>query len=308
MTRNYLGLAVAGLLSLGNVGCIKKILLDGQIESTRKASAATNTLSDWEVAYRASSAGMAQFEGLHYLAPYNEDGLFLLTKGWAGVAFGFIEDDMEQAEDQYGADSELAEYHKQRAVAAYTRAIFYGGKLLDMRNPGFDDAQKNIETMHEWLDAFSSEEDAEYLFWTGQAWMSRVNLLKSDPEAVGTLFVGVEIMKRSVELDPDYSNGTSKAVLAAYHARSAMSQEELAISKKYFEEALKISENKSLLIRFNYASKYYCAKVDKKNYVKMMKDIVNSPDTDPNQRLQNTIAKRRARRALGPERMERCGF
>jgi hypothetical protein len=308
MTRKHLGVALAGLLSLGNVGCIKKILLDGQIESTRKASAATNTLSDWEVAYRASSAGMAQFEGLHYLAPYNEDGLFLLTKGWAGVAFGFIEDEMEQAEDQYGSDSELAEYHKQRAVAAYTRAVFYGGKLLDMRNPGFAEAQKNIATMKEWLDGFNSPEDAEYLFWMGQAWMSRVNLQKSDPEAVGTLFVGVEIMQRSVALDPLYSSGTGKAVLAAYHARSAMSQEELAISKQLFEEAVKVSENKSLLIRFNFASKYYCAKVDKKMYVKMMKDIVDSPDTDPNQRLQNTIAKRRARRALGAARMERCGF
>lgn len=295
------------LVGAANTGCIKKLLLDGQLESTRKASAAANTMSDWETAYKATSAGVVQFEGLHFLAPYNEDGLFLLTKGWAGLGFGFIEDELEQAQDQYGEDSEAAKYQQQRAVAAYTRSIFYGVKLLDMRNPGFEEAKKNVETMKEWLTAFTvKEEDAEYLFWVGQAWMSRVNMLKDDPEAVAELFIGVEMMKRSVALDPSYAYGTATAVMASYHARSAMA--ELDLAKKDFDTAMKISEGKSLLIKFNYASKYHCTKVDKANYVKMMKEIIKSPDTVPELRLQNTMAKRRAQRALGAKRMARCGF
>ncbi len=307
LARKIGPLGLVAALGVANTGCIKKLLLDGQLESTRKASSAANTMSDWETAQRATSAGIVQFEGLHYLAPYNEDGLFLLSKGWAGLAFGFMEDDLERAQDEYGEDSAAAKYELQRAVAAYTRSIFYGIKLLEMRNPGFEDAKKNVATMKEWLKGFTvKDEDAEYLFWVGQAWMSRVNLLKDDTDMVGELYIGVEMMQRSVELDPTFSYGTGLAALAAYHARSAMA--ELDLSKKKFDEAMKISEGKSLLIKFNYAARYYCTKVDKKNYVKLLTEIVESPDTLPDLRLQNTIAKRRAQRALSEKRMAKCGF
>ncbi len=299
-------LAVITLLALASGGCLKKMLLDGQIESTRKGAVAVNTFSDWEVALRVASAGVAKFEGMHYLAPYNEDALFLLTKGWAGLAFGFIEDEMEQAQDQHGEDSELAEYHQARAVAAYVRAIYYGTKLLDMRNEGFEAAKKNAETMRKWLQGFTDEEDAVYLFWTGQAWISRVNLLKDQPEVVADLFIAYEMIKRSVELDPNYNYGTGHTILGAYHARSAMA--ELEDSKKHFEAALKINGGKALLTKFNYAAKYYCAKVDKANYVKLLTEVVEAGDVLPEQRLQNTIAKRRARRYLSKERMANCGF
>jgi len=300
-------LAITGLLGLGTTGCIKKMLVDGQIESTRKGGTAFNTFSDWETARRAASAGLAQFEGMHYLAPYNQNALFLLTKGWSGLGFGFIEDEMEQAQDKYGEDSEMAEYHRQRAVAAYSRAIFYGKKLLEMRNPGLDESTKSLDAYKAWLNEFDdAENDAPNLLWFGQAWMSRVNMLKDRPEYVAELFIGVEAVRRSVELDPNYNYGTGHSILGAYHARSAMA--ELDDAKKHFEEALRITDGNALLVKFNYASKYHCTKVDKDSYVKMLTDVVDAGDVLPEQRLANTIAKRRARRYLAQWRMQDCGF
>jgi hypothetical protein len=293
-------------LALGSTGCIKKILTDGQISSTRQASDAFNTFSDWDVAYRAASAGLAQFEGMHNLAPYNEDAMFLLTRGWSGLGFGFIEDEMEQAEDLHGEDSELATYHRARAIAAYARAIHYGTMLLETLHEGFEAARRNNDTMELWLSEFEDPEEAPYLLWTGQAWLSKVNLQKDNPEIVADLFVGYLMIKRSVELDPAYSYASGHAILGAYHARSGMA--ELDESKKHFEEALRLTEGKALLVKFNYATKYYCAKVDKDSYVKLLREVVKAGDTLPEQRLPNTIAKRRARRYLTKQRMDDCGF
>jgi TRAP transporter TatT component family protein len=303
--------AVGAALAVGTSGCLKKILLDGQISSTRTASAAVNSFSDWDAALRAASAGLAQFEGLHYLAPDNEDALFLLSRGWAGFGYGFIEDEMEQAQDQYGEESEMAAYHKQRAIGAYSRSIWYGLQILEARNPGFEEAKRNTPTMKEWLLAFDGPEDAEYLFWVGQAWMGRVNLLQGEdegPAAAADLFVGVLMMERSVELDETYSYGSGHAVLGAYHSRSAMASEELVDAKKHFDRALELTEGKALLVKVNLATRYYCTKVDKEAYVKTLKEVLDAGDTLPEQRLQNTIAKRRARRYLVPWRMEQCGF
>jgi len=306
LSHKVRSLSVVAILVLASTGCIKKMILDGQLESTRKASAAIQTLSDWEVAKAGTSASMVTAEGMHYLAPYNENGLFLLTKGWAGLGFGFIEDEMEQAVDQHGEDSELAEYHKARAVAAYERAIYYGTKLLDMRNEGFEGAKKNVSTMRAWLKGFEAPEDAPSLFWTGQAWISRVNLLKDQPEVVADLFIAYEMIKRSVELDPKYNYGTGHTILGAYHARSATA--ELDESKKHFDAALQINGGKALLTKLNMATKYYCVKVDKASYVKLLTEVVEAGDVLPEQRLSNTIAKRRARRYLSKARMGACGF
>src|SRR5579883_1259104 len=94
-----LAVACAAALSLGTTGCIKKMLTDGQIEATRRASGAFDSLGDYEVARGAAQAGLVQFEGMHGLAPDNEDALYLLAKGWVGYAYGFIEDEIEIAED-----------------------------------------------------------------------------------------------------------------------------------------------------------------------------------------------------------------
>ena len=109
-------LVIIGALAAVTSGCIKSMLVSGQIKGTRDGAVAVDTLSDFEVARAVAYAGLGQFEGMHEIAPTNEDALFLLTKGWTATSFGFIEDDYEIAAD---ADDETrAEYHRARARAA----------------------------------------------------------------------------------------------------------------------------------------------------------------------------------------------
>ncbi|HVY48463.1 MAG TPA: TRAP transporter TatT component family protein [Minicystis sp.] len=293
-------------LSVAQTGCIKQMLLDGQIEATRKASAAVDTISDYEVAQSAAFAGIAQFEGMHYLAPDNEDALFMLTKSWAGATFGFIEDLMEQAEDAQGSDSPLYAYEQARARAGYDRAIHYGVELLEHKNKGFSAAKRNDETMKAWLSKFTDKDDAAALFWTGNAWMSKTNVIKEDPAAVAELFVGVDMMERAVALDPGYMNGSGFIALGAYHARSPLA--ELPEGKKDFDKAIAMTGGKYLMAKFQLAAKYYCTKGDKDAYVKTLTEVVQAGDVFPEERLTNTIAKRRASRYLTKPRMRACGF
>ncbi len=300
---------VAGSLAFGSTGCIRKMLLEGQINSTRTASSALNSVSDYEVAKGAAFAGLAQFEGMHYLAPANQDAMFLLLRSWAASSFGFIEDEMEQAEDLYGEDSELANYHRARAITAYARAIHYGSKLLEAKHAGFEAAQKTPQTMAEYTALFTHKQDAEPLLWLAQAWLSRVNLVVTDDiQAAGTLHVGVALVTRSIELDETYNNATGHVVLASYHARSKTAETELPASKEHFERALALSDGKSLLARFNFGAKYYCTMQDKANFEKLLNEVVSAGDVQPEQRLPGTIAKRKARRYLSERRMKECAF
>lgn len=302
-------LLVAGALAFGTSGCIRQVLLEGQIKSTRTASAALNSVSDYEVANAAAFAGLAQFEGMHYLAPANQDAMFLLLRSWAASSFGFIEDEMEQAEDLYGEDSELANYHRARAVTGYARAIYYGETLLEAKHAGFVAAQKTPQAMADYVAKFTDKADAEPLLWLAQAWLSRVNLVVADDiQAAGTLHVGVALAERSIELDETYNNATAHVVLGSYNARSKMAALELPKSKAHFERALALTGGHSLLAKFNFGAKYYCTMQDKENFEKLLKEVVAAGDVQPEQRLPGTIAKRKARRYLSERRMKECAF
>lgn len=298
------GLAVA-LCALAASGCIDSMIMNGEIAATRKASTALDTVADLELAKTAAQAGLAQFEGMHKLAPDNEDALFMLMQTWGAYAWGFVEDEMEEAQDR--DDEDAAEYHKKRAKLAYGRAIAYGVELLGKRAPGFEQASKNDKALTAWLqENFPAKEDAENLFWFGYAWVSRVNLLKDDPAAVADLYVGVDVIEHSVKLDPDFYWQSGKVALAAYHARTA--DAEVKQAKSMFDEALAKTERKSLVVQLTYAQNYACVMADKPLYEKLLGEVLAADDPDPAQRLTNAIAKRRAKRYLSKRRMQDCGF
>jgi len=301
--RNLLSLAALTMLSVGPSGCISNILADGQIAATRKAAAAVNTIADYELQKSATEAGIAQFEGMHLLRPNNEDGLFLLTQAWGGYAYAFPQDALDEALDRNEDDA--AAYHKKRARMAYDRAVFFGLELLSHRAAGFDAAKRNAETLGEWLGHFTSNDDATNLFWTGYAWLSRVDLLKDDTSVVADLFIGVSMMERSVAIDPTLEHWSGTIALAAYHARPAG---EIDQAKQMFDHALAKTERKNLQVQLNYATSYACMKGDRALYESLLTEVLSATDPDPEQRLVNMLAKRRARRALSRQHMLDCGF
>ncbi|MDB4944565.1 MAG: hypothetical protein JWP97_4099 [Labilithrix sp.] len=293
-----------GALALGSSGCIKKIMLNQTIASTRVGAGAAETIGDYELARVAASAGVMQFEGMHRLAPDNEDALFLLTKSWTGYGYAFASDDYDVA---YLADDEkAAEYHKKRAKLALDRAVGYGIELIGHKAEGFEAATKTADTIKAWLKKELDEpEDGENLFWLGSAWLARVQILKDQPEYVAKLYVGVAILERSRELAPDYMAYGATSTLGAYHARSGMA--ELDEAKKLLDFALEKTQRHALGVQLNYAN-YACAKGDQALYEKMLNEILASDDPEPKLRLTNAIAKRRAQRALTKPAMEICGF
>ena len=81
-----------------------------------------------------------------------------------------------------------------------------------------------------------------------------------------------------------------------------------AKAKAIFEDVIAKTQRKSLLVLTNYAARYGCLKQDKALYEKLLQEVVHAEDPDPTNRLQNAVAKRRAKRYLGKNRMSDCGF
>jgi TRAP transporter T-component len=127
------------------------------------------------------------------------------------------------------------------------------------------------------------------------------------PAFVAELYVGVAMIERAVSLDPGFEHFAGLAALGAYHARSNLA--ELDQAKDLFYAALTKTEGKSLIVELFYATKYACMRGDGALYQDALNRILLAQDPDPQQRLTNAIAKRRAKRWLGKRRAkEECGI
>lgn len=296
--------ALLAAFALVSSACLDRMILDGTLKSTRDAASAFDTLSDLEVAKTGAEASLVQIEGMQKLAPDNTDGLFLLLQSWSGYAGAFIEVDWERAVDK--EDDEAETLHATRARQAYERAIHFGSLLLEQRKPGFAAAQKNTDTLAAYLAGFDKS-DAETLLWLGVAWLSRGGVAAERPDVVAELFVGVGLVERSVALDDGLAYGLGLAVLGAYHARAP--DAELAQAKALFEQSLAKTQRKALTTQLLYAQAWACNARDAAAYDSLLGEVLSAPeDVLPAQRLENTVAREKARRYLGAPRKKRCGF
>jgi hypothetical protein len=304
-----LAFVLAPLATLAT-GCVKKTLTDGQIEGTRRGAVSIDTVADYEMARTATHAGLAQFEGMHTLDPDNVDALYLLVKSWTGYGFAFIEDDLEAAQD--AGDDGTADYQRKRARTAFDRAVFYGLQMIGQKAEGFDQAKKSEPTLAKWLkDHFTEREDAHSLYWTGNAWASRVDLMKGDDLEGGgfiaELYIGIAMLERALTLDPSLEHYGPVWALGLYHARTNIA--ELDQAKQMLDTALAKTQGRALLVPFFYATKYACMKGDAALYQDMLNRVLLAQDPDPELRLPNAIAKRRAKRWLSKKRAkEECGI
>jgi hypothetical protein len=298
-----LRLSGVALLAVLVAGCsLDRVLLDGQLAATRKASSSFDTLNDLEIAKIGAGSSVVQLEGMYVLASDSQDAMFLLLNGYTGYSSAFIEDEWEQAYDRGDDDAEAAQ--AERAKVAYDRAIMYGTKLMEQRHPGFVAAQKNRDTIKAYL-APLGKEDAENLLWLGVAWMSRGGVAAERAEIVAELFVGEALLERANELDDKLAYGLGLAALGAYHARSP--DAELKVAKDLFDRAEAVSQRRALTPILLEAQNLACVTHDEKRYRALLNEVLSAPDF-PEQRLENMIAKRRAARYLTAPRLKRCGF
>ena len=292
LSRVVSSLFCMALVALTATSCIKKAALDAHIANVRRGGDAMGTLHDYEVAKAAALGGLAQLEGVHRLAPHNADATFMLCRGWAGVTLAFYQDDYELA--FLADDEEGIAYHDLRTQAGFKRARHYGITTINLISEGFDENLASSDTLRKWLvETFTDDTYAEELTWLGFSWITYAGSSRHNPEIVSSLWVGLEILQRAVELDETVANGAASAVLASYY-----SSQSTDAAEPHFDRAKRVASDKYLPLHLARATQYYCAKHDLTNFKKELQFIVDAGDDMPAVRFLGLYAKRRAHRYL----------
>jgi hypothetical protein len=251
---------------------------------------------DYELVGKSFPASIMQLEGLLRVVPDNEVIGLSLVGAYIGYGVGWIEDRVEVADA--ADDWKEAEHLRRRALVMYTRAWELSKHFMRNRDPGLDAALAGgVDTLDAWLhEVFVDKEDAAILLWAGSSLGARINMGMEDIDTVADLPLAKVILARSVELDPNFMFMTGKMTMAVLAASEFPPDMERA--KVLFDEVLEKTERRNLMVQMNMA-RYYAVNVgDSELFRELLNEVLDAGDVLPEARLNNVLARRRAKRYL----------
>jgi len=270
----------------------KKVATKTTAEVFYDASPTIDQEADVELAEQASLGFLKMLEGFYIQNPKDKVVLLLLTRSYAGYAYGFTENEILA-----NKGSNPARYKKAlaRAKRFYKRAKRYGTELLARFHGMEEGLEGSLKEFKDGLDRFAAHE-VEYLFWSGFAWGNYLNFHKDSVEALAELPRVEAIMNRVLELNPEYYYGGADLFMGAFYgSRPKLLGGNPSLSKEYFEKAIKITNGKSLIAPVTMAQFYAVQVQDLALYNKLLEGVlVADAAALPDQRLMNELAKIRA--------------
>jgi hypothetical protein len=294
--RTPMGLALLVFSLLSSACDISAIIVKGAAKTTAKGSIALEGHWDYELATATMPNSIIQLEGMLVIVPDEPLIVTTLLRAYVGYTYAVVEDKAEIADVE--GETDVADYHRERARYLYQRAKDLGIYLLALRADGMEEAmQGGVETFEAWLAKnFAKKEHAEQLLWAGYAWGNWINGSKDNMAAVADLPYVKAIVKRSVELDDTIFYGAGYLFMAII-ATNEMGGD-LDAAKVLWDKATAANERRALLPILNMGRFYAVKRGDRELFVRLMREVLEAPDTLPEGRLSNMISKRRAARYL----------
>ncbi|OUW18200.1 MAG: hypothetical protein CBD18_03120 [Opitutales bacterium TMED158] len=227
--------------------------------------------------------------------PEHQDLLTALTSGFTQYAYGFVQLDADEIEDD-NYDEAIA--LRERATKLYLRAKRYGMRALSVSYPDFE---ARLRADREATLADVGEKDIEMLYWTGLSWAAAVALSLDDPQLIGDLAVAESLLERALELNPDWDYGTLRGFFITYEmSRLGGTGDPIEKATRHFQEAKRLSGGVMASIYVAYAESVAIEKGDKELFEALLNQALTIDlDTRPDWRLSNLIYQRRAKWLLG---------
>jgi hypothetical protein len=243
-------------------------------------------------------ASILQLEGIYAVIPEDEGLGLELLRAYGSYAWGWLEDDADQALAR--GDLDAQEAISLRARLLYLRARNIGLHHMRRRDGGIDAAiAGGADTLRTYLRRYGAREDAAILFWTAYAWGGAVQTSNGDPELVADLPLVRVLLERSAELDSGFFHSSSLMALGAI--QSAVPAEmggDPARGRELFERALAQTGRQFFAVQLQYAITYAVTTGDRALFVRLLREIVDGGDPLPEIRLANRLARRKAIRLL----------
>jgi tetratricopeptide (TPR) repeat protein len=296
------GLCLIAIASL-QTGCnLQKFAADSTVKVVEAGSMGFNGFWDYEIFGQAIPGALLQSEALVQISPNNQTLLVGLSRSYISYAYGWLQDRWEVADDK--GDFEAADELEGRIYVIYQRAAHLALRALSLRDKLglFDQTRKGgkLDELKAYLrENFKEQDDVPALYFAGLAWGSAIANSGGDMNQLADAPFARALLERSVDLDPSYADAGALGVLGTVEGSfPELFGGNLETARKYYDRALEVCKRRNHLILLSYAKTYAVAKQDRPLFVKLLREILDSPDLGSDVRMSNKVARHRAKRYI----------
>ena len=251
---------------------------------------------DLKMLEQALPANIKLLEMILASSPDDPDLLTLLSRSYGSYNFMLLEPQFEDAWFQAAdpdaeEDLEVKADHLKNAVSRYyAKGMGYALRALEVNHTGCGDKLKKVDTIDPFLLTLK-DEDVPALFWYGFNLAAWVNLNLDSVKAISQAHVAEKCMRRVLELQPDYFNGSAHLVLIAFYAsRSPMMGGNLDAALGHYQALKNMLGDPFLMADLFYARYYVQQTQDREAFETILADIEVAAQKDSPFPLFNTVA------------------
>ncbi len=288
-------LSVVLVISLSS--CSTRIIIVNEISKISEIGAvAFEQDDDLEMVEKGIPGNIKILEVILENDPDNYKILVLLSRLYAAYSFGFFEGKLESS--LIGKSySPLSEQNliRERVNRYYSRGAEYALRAIESCHPGAVEKLKTPDSADSLLKTMSKE-DVKALFWYGFNLSSLINNNRDSVILLSKAYLIEKIMKRIIELDPEYFFGGPHLILLSYYSSlPPYSDEKLDLSLFHYKKLKERRDGQFLLADLYFARYYLSRKQEKEKFEKIMNDILNHSGKGKESVFYNKIAAQRAR-------------
>ena len=251
------------------------------------------TDDDIELVGAALPFGLKLTESLLAQSP-NHPGLLLTAcRGFVLYAYAYVDYPAQVAADD---DLDRAGALRARARRLYMRGYQYGIRAIERSHPGFGKALlANSGAAVRTLRSAHVAQDVPLLYWTAASLGLAISVSPGDAAMLARLPDVHALLDRAIELDEAWDSGALHEFEVTL-ARSVPGEPDVELIKRHFDRAVELSNGHSVSAYLAYAE---AVSVPQQNAAEFRTLIARAlavdADADPQNRLVNLLAHRRAR-------------
>lgn len=219
-------------------------------------------------------------DGLLADAPDNRDLLLTGTAGYTTYCQAFL----------------AGENDEPRAALLYERAKAHGLRLLSRRTFFADALSARQDVFEAALQRFKRR-DVPELYWTGAAWLGAIISQPDSMSALAELPKALALMKRVLELDEAFEQGSAHLAMGVYYAVQPLGAgRDLTRSREHFRRARELAGSGRLTPAVLLAEFYATSAADAQLFLKTLTEVAEADlqALPAEATLANTVAQRRA--------------
>ncbi len=285
-------LTIAVLVICSGCGTMRRAAIKqvGNALSSEKTMAVISSDNDPDLIWEAMPFALKTMEVMLAQDPSNSDLKLALASGYIQYAYGHLAQEAQITED---VDYNTSKHLWHRTYNLSLRGRDYALSALDHRYPDFS---KKVRTDTKTTLAQTDQNDAPLLYWAAAGWAGAIVANKSDMENMAELPVAVAIMRKVLELDENYRDGSVHEFFIVYEAgQPNSSSESMKKAEIHFNKAVKYTCGKKAYPYVLFAESVAVKRQDLPLFKKLLAQALAINATEVKEwRLVNTIAQERA--------------